>query len=137
MIRKVQLKKKRIPIKKLLDLFYDDPFLTISGTYWEQYSNWRHSNELANICANLLGINPYKINNCMLHVISDHIPIHRDNMSTGVYVLPLQFTKTVEFYDEDRTVQFEKGFAYKFNDWKFHGISNPNSSKIILVTIDT
>jgi hypothetical protein len=132
MIYKKKL-KKRLPKKRLLELF---ELTAPNYKYrWDQFCD--NDTKIITIIAELLGISPNKIDNCVMHVLSADVDPHRDSMSTGVYLIPIIFTKSIEFYDEDISLHFESGCAYKFNDYIAHGISNPYYAHTILLSVDT
>jgi hypothetical protein len=133
---------KRVPIKRLMELYSEEKVPSVRKTYkdnkdWYQHIPNNNDDELRNLMANILNIPITKIVSCILHVIQGNVDRHNDFMSKVVYLIPLRFTKTCIFYDDDNQLHFEKGFAYEFNDFNYHGIHNPNRAKILVISVDT
>ena len=140
MVYKKQL-NKRLPIKRLMEL-YSEGKVSVRKSYKENKNWFQHiptssKEEVKKLIANLLNIPIARINSCILHVIQGDVDRHTDFMSTEVYLIPLRFTKTCVFYADKCQLNFEKGFAYQFNDFDSHGISNPNRAKILVISVDT
>lgn len=135
MIYKKKLCCQRLPVKWLLDRFG----VNDKGIYrsWKQHFIQTDNEEVRKRLASILGISVNKVKSCILHEIGGDVNTHADNMSTGVYLLPLKYSPTVSFYDEDREVHFESGYSYKFNDFIRHGIYNPNMSRVLIISVDT
>lgn len=135
MIYKKKLCCQRLPVSWLLKKFGFDENKVYRN--WRQYTIESDRDEVCNRLAKILGISVNKIESCILHEIGGDVNPHADSMSTGVYLLPLKYSPTVSFYDEDREIHFESGYSYKFNDFVRHGIYNPNMSKVLIISVDT
>jgi hypothetical protein len=131
--------KKRVPIKKLLDgfgftkWFLDNPQCWNTGD-WHQFNE--PDNNVRVICSQLLGFNVTADKfDCILHIGDTNVCTHKDNISASVYLIPLRFTKTMLFYEEDQGKFFKKGYGIRFNDYNNHGIINNSHGKFLIISV--
>jgi hypothetical protein len=70
-----------------------------------------------------------------IHCTSDPIPRHRDGNSKSAFIFPIRYGKTTRFVVEDCEVAFEPMKMYRFNDFNYHQVENPNFAHVILVKV--
>lgn len=139
--------KKRLPRKRILEILreyddYNDLYFDHAKS-WIQIETYERTDqpdlykELKNILAECLGVDPNKLKNIIAHVITNNVPNHKDNMSKGVYLIPLKFCKSIYFYEDYKEKCFSNDFYIKFNDWNQHGVGVPYYSHNIIISIDT
>lgn len=138
MIRSIKA-KKRIPIKKIIDLFEFEIKNYKLKYSWSQLQINDDSNrkKLIDIISSIIGIQPHKIQNVILHCTSESINTHADCMSKMVYLIPLKYSKKTMFYDEDREIYFKPGYVYSFNDYIRHGLENEHGANVMILSVDT
>ncbi len=66
---------------------------------------------------------------------AEEVPRHRDSLAKTCFLIPLQSTKTLTFYEgyERCAVQGKK--LIRFNDFEDHGLSNPYRGHFHLLTL--
>ena len=105
--------------------------------YWKQYNfNESQQNMLMDKLKDTSRIRVAKIRHVILHQIHSNIESHRDEICKSSVLIPVKFCKSIMFYDENRSINFEYGCYYVFNDFELHGLDVPRYSNNLIISID-
>lgn len=105
--------------------------------YWKQYDfNDSHQKILIDKLVVSSKIKVVRIRHVVLHQIHLSVETHRDEICKSTVLIPVKFCKSITFYDEDRSINFEHGCYYVFNDFELHGLEVPRYSNNLIISID-
>lgn len=121
-------------IQKMLKYHKSRPYITA----WEQYEVNMETDTDEGVDIAKWGLamtNQPENSHILIHVISDDVLPHYDDMDKKVFLLPLKLPKRIMLIENDQEVQLQPEKYYTFNDFNTHWMHNPNKSTIMLLTI--
>jgi hypothetical protein len=110
---------------------YEKPFS------WRQYPLWelfddaglyrRVQERWVSAISSVVGIdfNPKEFS-LVLHIGKEGVAGHSDSLAKTSFLVPLQASPTIRFFEEFESVALSQARLIRFNDHNYHGIQNPN-----------